>query len=74
MPTVTARRGGPEQGLQATFGAVLAQAPGGQGEVERARLGLRALLAAPGSLHSRPALLLGLGLALSALLGTLLLG
>ncbi|KAM9114324.1 sperm acrosome membrane-associated protein 6 [Pangshura tecta] len=69
---VTASSRGAETELQDMFRAVL-QSPAGRGAQERLP-GLSELLAEPDSLHKRNVVLLMVGLALSALLGTLLLG
>ncbi|XP_026516209.1 sperm acrosome membrane-associated protein 6 [Terrapene carolina triunguis] len=69
---VTASSQGAETELQDMFRAIL-QSPAGQGAEGRLP-GLSELLAEPDSLHKRNVVLLMVGLALSALLGTLLLG
>ncbi|XP_039368863.1 sperm acrosome membrane-associated protein 6 isoform X2 [Mauremys reevesii] len=69
---VTAGSQGAETELQDIFRAVL-QSPAGHGAEGRLP-GLSELLAEPDSLHKRNVVLLMVGLALSALLGTLLLG
>ncbi|XP_044846612.1 sperm acrosome membrane-associated protein 6 isoform X4 [Mauremys mutica] len=69
---VTASSQGAETELQDMFRAVL-QSPAGRGAEGRLP-GLSELLAEPDSLHKRNVVLLMVGLALSALLGTLLLG
>ncbi|XP_053867209.1 sperm acrosome membrane-associated protein 6 [Malaclemys terrapin pileata] len=69
---VTASSQGAETELQDMFRAIL-QSPAGRGAEGRLP-GLSELLAEPNSLHKRNVVLLMVGLALSALLGTLLLG